>query len=217
MASAGSGSPLPLVRLFVQARMSSARFPGKVLAPLGGKPIINHIFTRINYHFHDLPFCILTSTEKSDDPLAAYLKSEGVDILRGPLNPVVARFKMALQKFPCTYFIRICADSPFFSEESLKKAIDLVSQDSTLDVVTTTFPRSFPRGNNIEVIKSETFLNLDEKSLTDDEKEHITLHFYDHPNNFKIHNILNPDGDHSQESVSIDTIDDLKRLEKLLA
>ena len=37
--SSMTGSP-PTVRGFIQARMSSARFPGKVLAPFRGRPVI---------------------------------------------------------------------------------------------------------------------------------------------------------------------------------
>ena len=35
--------PLTESRIFIQARMSSSRFPGKVLAPIFGKPIIDHV------------------------------------------------------------------------------------------------------------------------------------------------------------------------------
>jgi len=35
------------VCVFVQARMSSSRFPGKVLAPLFGRPLIQHVLAGV--------------------------------------------------------------------------------------------------------------------------------------------------------------------------
>jgi spore coat polysaccharide biosynthesis protein SpsF len=35
------------IHVFIQARMSSRRFPGKVLAPFRGHPIIWHVLERV--------------------------------------------------------------------------------------------------------------------------------------------------------------------------
>ena len=38
----------PHILAFVQARMASRRFPGKVLAPLWGRPIIWHVLASVS-------------------------------------------------------------------------------------------------------------------------------------------------------------------------
>ena len=35
------------INVFIQARMSSSRYPGKVLAPLNGMPLIKHLVDRV--------------------------------------------------------------------------------------------------------------------------------------------------------------------------
>ncbi|MEC7654505.1 MAG: HEAT repeat domain-containing protein [Bacteroidota bacterium] len=37
-----------MVRVFIQARMSSKRFPGKVLAPFNGIPLLTCVIERVN-------------------------------------------------------------------------------------------------------------------------------------------------------------------------
>ena len=39
-----------MIRAFVQARMSSRRFPGKVLAPIGGQSILKRLSTGGAHH-----------------------------------------------------------------------------------------------------------------------------------------------------------------------
>ena len=47
------------------------------------------------------------------------------------------------------------------------------------------------------------------------EREHVTAHFYQHPDHFRIENVTSPIGDQSAINLSIDTVEDLHRLETL--
>ena len=67
-------------RVFVQARMSSRRFPGKVLAPFAGRPLIDHVLEQVAKALPRKRIVVATSTEPSDDPLVAYLRECGVKI-----------------------------------------------------------------------------------------------------------------------------------------
>ena len=60
------------MNIFIQARMSSARFPGKVLAPFNGEPLIKGVdqVSKIS-NINDI--VVLTSTELSDEPLVRIL------------------------------------------------------------------------------------------------------------------------------------------------
>src|SRR5262245_18083216 len=90
------------VRAFIQARMSSRRFPGKVLAPYRGRPRITHVLSAIDAAFGgSVPLSVLTGTDRPDDPLRVYLDSLGVDVWRGPLDDVYDRFRQCLEARPC--------------------------------------------------------------------------------------------------------------------
>jgi spore coat polysaccharide biosynthesis protein SpsF (cytidylyltransferase family) len=203
-----------MIRAFIQARMNSARFPGKVLAPLHGRPIISHVIDRVKEVIPADLITVVTSVEASDDPLACYVQQNGVAVFRGPLNDVFGRFRLCLMEFPGDWILRINADSPMLSVENLSSVL-AYEKESTIDLVTTTFPRTFPKGQNVELIRAETFMNIDAADLTADEKEHVTLFYYRHPERFRIVNVASGNPQLAELNYAVDTLDDLRELEKL--
>ncbi|MFH1453627.1 MAG: NTP transferase domain-containing protein [Armatimonadota bacterium] len=205
-----------MVKAFIQARMSSSRFPGKVLAPFKGEPVILHVLRQISKVMPMDEIIVMTSTEVSDDPLCFYLEEQGINVFRGDLNNVFLRFKMCLEKYPCDNILRICADSPLLDADVLKKVIDYAYKgDKGFDIVTTTFPRTFPKGYNAELIKSSVLKSIDESKLTPYELEHVTLFFYNNPDKFNIYNVESDNPELSKLNYAVDTVEDLKRLESI--
>src|SRR5215469_2573470 len=150
--------------------MSSARFPGKVLAPLNGRPIIEHVISQVAQVIPKTQIIVTTSTEGSDDPLAYYVERLGVSVHRGDLNNVVARFQSCLRTHPCEWFFRICADSPLLDREVLRMMLTHIN-DTGIDLVTNVQIRTFPKGQSVELINSVTFAKLDSRRLSVEEKE----------------------------------------------
>ncbi len=191
--------------------MSSRRFPGKVLAPFKGKPLITHVLERVSKALPRAPITVLTSIETSDDPLFAYLASLNIDVFRGPLDNVYERFSMCARGRDCKWLLRICADSPLVDQNVLKQLASRIDED--WDIITTIFPRTFPRGNNGELIRTSTFLGVDAHALTEHEREHVTSVFYNHSEKYRILNIDSGDPKLAELNLCIDTIEDLRRLE----
>lgn len=193
--------------------MSSARFPGKVLAPFKGKPLILQVLKNLQRYFSDDQIIILTSNHSSDDPLCAYLEKLGVKYFRDSLDDVFLRYKKALHALPCSWFMRICADSPLICGETAKY-FSTFCQDG-VDILTNVKLRTFPRGNSIEIINTDTFLKLDSSQLSPGQKEHVTSFFYDNFNLYKIINFNLRNKDLSNETLAVDTLEDLRRIESL--
>ena len=143
-------------RVFIQARMSSSRFPGKVLAPFHGRPIIAHVISRIEVAVPLDQITVASSSDPSDDPLACYLRELGVAVFRGPLDNVFQRFQMCLEEYPCQWLFRLSADSPLLDGEMIERMLGYADRDE-LDLVTNVFPRTFPRGRSLEMLNSTTF------------------------------------------------------------
>lgn len=204
-----------MVCAFIQARMSSQRFPGKVLAPLGGKPVIARVITRVTQVIPSEMVVVATSQEESDDALACYLRENGISVFRGPLDHVFSRFQLCLREFPCTWFFRICADSPFLDSTLMQKMMSYCDR-TEVDLVTNVFPRTFPKGMSVEMLNSKSFAAIDSANLTKEEQEHLTKVYYNHPDRFKIINLESGNPDLANESFGVDTIEDLRRLEKCL-
>jgi spore coat polysaccharide biosynthesis protein SpsF len=197
------------IHVFIQARMSSRRFPGKVLAPFRGRPIIWHVLDRVMRALPELPRLVVTSTEPSDDPLAAYLADLGQPCFRGPLDDVLGRFQLAAAKHEAAYVLRICADSPLLDERVLTAVI--AAYDPVLDLVTTTQPRTFPKGHNAELINMASLAAL--VDLDDEDREHVTRAFHRRAEQFRILNVESGDPSLAQLELAVDTIEDLQRLE----
>jgi spore coat polysaccharide biosynthesis protein SpsF (cytidylyltransferase family) len=199
------------IHVFIQARMSSRRFPGKVLAPFRGRPILWHVLDRVTRALPDLPRLVVTSTDPSDDPVAAYVAELGQACFRGPLDDVLARFQLAAAHYDARYALRICADSPLLDERVLTAVV--AAHDPKLDLVTTTQPRTFPKGHNAELINMASLAAL--ADLDAEDREHVTRAFHRRPERFKIVNVESGDPSLAQLELAVDTIEDLFRLERL--
>lgn len=105
----------------IQARMGSSRLPGKVLMDLGGAPMIRRVWGACEGPWERV---VLTTIKESDDPLCAYLDSQGMPYRRGSENDVLSRYaEVALTRKP-SCLVRVCADAPFLRSEWIKAAVD---------------------------------------------------------------------------------------------
>jgi spore coat polysaccharide biosynthesis protein SpsF len=208
------------VAAFIQARMSSRRFPGKMLAPFRGRPILDHVVDAVRRGVPDAPLVVLTSEEPSDEPLAVYARSRGVEVFRGPLDDVLGRFRRALDAVdarspaPAEWVLRICGDSPLLSGAVIRRVIDTARGDGETDLVTTTLQRTFPRGQNAELLRASTLRRLDDDAaLTAENREHVTHAIHVHPERYRAVNVASGDPALAARHHAVDTVDDLVRLE----
>lgn len=204
-------------RVLIQARMSSTRFPGKMLAPLQGKPMIAHVVARVSEAVSKDRIVVVTSTDQSDDPLAQYVKTcLEVALFRGNLNNVLRRFQDCLKDFPAERFVRICGDSPVIDPDLISAVIDIAESEENTDLTTNVRRRSFPSGQSVEVVKTSSFLALDSGILTLEEQEHVTLYYYHHPEHFKIRSLVATRPVLVKRRLVVDTVDDLRHVENIL-
>lgn len=202
-----------MIRAFIQARMSSRRFPGKVLAPLNGTPLIAHVIDRAAEALPRGQITVSTSTEASDDPLACYVEHLGVAVHRGPLDDVFSRFAACLEANPCTWFFRLGADSPCLDPRLMLRMLPY-AYDGEADLVTNVFPRSYPAGQSVELVRAETFRAVERSGLAPDQREHLTRYFYQHAGAYKIVNLSSGKPALSSLSFAVDRLEDLARLER---
>lgn len=201
------------IAAIVQARMSSQRFPGKILYKVNGKPLISFLLDRIRC-CSALDIIIATSVDASDNFVLQYCKSNNVICYRGPLDNVYRRFREIIEKNSISAFVRLSADSPFIDPTIIQKGVKLFC-DNDYDIVTNVFPRTYPKGQSVEVLRSEVFLN---RGL-DIEKypycEHITTYFYENKDKYRIYNFP-ADKPAADVQLSVDTAEDMKLFEAII-
>jgi spore coat polysaccharide biosynthesis protein SpsF len=97
----------------IQARMGSTRLPGKVLKPIAGKPLLWHIVHRLKRSALIEQIAIATSDNPRDDAIVEWAKENGVAVVRGPEDNVLARFARAAEILDADVIVRVSSDAPF--------------------------------------------------------------------------------------------------------
>ena len=175
----------------LQARMSSRRLPGKVLKTINSKPMVIFQIERIRKSSLLDEVFVLTSTDKSDDPLVEVLEQYDVNFFRGDLLDVNLRFSQFLNSHDdCDFFVRLTADCPLSCSDIIDFSISLTKSEE-LDYLSNTLLPTFPDGMDVEVVRRESFLNLRRTALSDYQKEHVTPAIYQNPKGFKLGNVFN--------------------------
>ena len=190
----------------VQARMTSTRFPGKVLAPLAGKPMVLRQLERIQRARTLDAIVVATSSDPSDDELSAVIERAGVPVVRGSLDDVLARFIAAIDVFEPDTVVRLTADCPLTSAA----VIDLVVEAfraSGADYASNTMTPTYPDGLDVEVVKASVLRKVAAVASDPAEREHVTLGVYRRHDQYRIENVA-AELDLSSLRWTVDTPDD---------
>ena len=137
------------VYALIQARMSSSRFPGKVIQELQSKPMILSQIERVLKSRSIDDVYVLTSTDSSDDVLCDILLDAGIRVFRGNLLNVNTRFLDFLENNPdCEVFIRLTADCPLSCSDIIDRSVTILKENN-LDYVSNTLFPTFPDGMDV--------------------------------------------------------------------
>lgn len=199
----------------VTARRTSRRLPGKVLQLINGRPMLSYTIERLSSVKRLDAIVIATSTDSSDDPVMAFAERSGVACWRGELNDVLGRVRSAAAAHAADAVVRISGDSPLLDPALVRLAIDRFSEGTT-DLVTNVFPRSYPKGQSIEILSREALERLDTEAVEPEDREHVTRYAYSHPDRFTISNFSSP-RPRPDLQLSVDTPADLERVTALIA
>ena len=159
---------------FIQARMSSSRFPGKVLEELGGLPTIVFMVQRARRARLLDRVVVVTSTDPSDQPLADLLARHGVDCFRGDLDDVLARFAAAAAHFGADEVMRLTGDCPLIDPAIIDRVIR-ARRESGADYASNIDPPTYPDGLDVEFFTRAALDRCAREARTQPEREHVTL------------------------------------------
>ena len=171
----------------LQARMSSRRLPGKVLADLEGAPMIMRQIERLRRAPSLGKIIVATSVEASDDPLVAWLDSASVPVHRGALDDVLGRFAEALNRFgPAKTVVRLTADCPLADPEVIEATLALHRSSGADYASSTAAGRTFAKGLDVEVMTADCLLTAAAEATEAYDREHVTPFIYNHPQRFSV-------------------------------
>lgn len=176
-----------LILAILQARMSSTRLPGKVLAPLAGAPMIVRQIERVARARRIDKLVVATSLNPGDDAIEKAVRKEGIGVHRGSLDDVLARFIGALEAFgPADHVVRLTADCPLADWTVIDETIE-THLETGADYTSNTPPhRTFPKGLDVEVMTAATLRRAAAEATTPEEHEHVTWGIWNKPDRYRL-------------------------------
>ena len=170
----------------IQARTGSTRLPGKVLRPLGAQPVLAWVISAAL----DSAACddvVVATTDDPADAAVARLAAElGVTVVRGPVDDVLTRYLLAVDRTGADAVIRLTADCPLLDPTVI--ALCVRAFDPTVvDYVTTDHDHddAMAHGFDVEVVSSEVLRRIDAVA-TGAHRAHVTSYVLAHPDEFRI-------------------------------
>ena len=193
----------------VQARMGSARLPGKILADLAGEPMLARVVARVGRAAGLAEVIVATTDEPADDAVATLAALRGWRCVRGSRDDVLSRYIKAAETTIADAFVRITADCPLADPAVIDAHLAAFAAPPAVDYASNTLPpRSFPRGLDVEVIGSEALHAAGRDDDAPASREHVTPFIYRHPERFRLRPVRHAD-DLSAYRVTVDTSEDL--------
>ena len=203
------------IAAIIQARMSSRRLPGKVLRLIGDNPLLGYLLDSLSKVFYLDQIIIATSDGLDDDPIARFARERGVGCFRGELDNVARRLYRAAIEGGVSHFVRVNGDSPLLDYRLINVACQKLNKGSP-DLVTNVHPRTFPKGQSVELIRTAAMAKVLKETNDSACLEHVTPYFYLNPSRFRIESfqsntLLN------HLDYSVDTLEDLERISQAIA
>ncbi len=193
----------------VEARYRSSRLPGKVLMPILGQPMLARMIERISRARTLDAVVVACPNGPEDDAVEALAYEVGVLCFRGSEDDVLARVVGAAQANRADVIVEVTGDCPLH-EPAL---IDKVVSDYLLggaDFVSNILPYTTPRGTDVRVFSAESLADIAERSSDPADREHVSLHYWEHPELYRIRNVVTDLPPEVKDlRLTVDTADDL--------
>ena len=173
----------------LQARMSSTRLPGKVMAPILGEPMIKRQVERLQRAQGITRLMVATSTREDDDVLAGYCHGIGLEVFRGDLSDVLDRFHGALvEAGRPEHFLRLTADCPLTDPQVVDLCIAR-HLESGADYTNNCATWTYPKGLDVEICRTDVLDAAWFQASSDYDREHVTPFIYARPRRFKLEEV----------------------------
>lgn len=203
----------------IQARMGSARLPGKSLADVAGKPLVQWVVDRCRLSTRIDEVWLLTTTSRLDDALAEAMNRQ-LPVFRGHETDVRSRYRELFELTGAARMVRITGDCPLMDGRLLDELINAhieSGSDYHHIAAQAQFDPGYPNGFNAEVFTAEAFLRMENLGDAPEYKEHVTWALETHPQAFRSGRLRPPPGlSRPSWKLSVDTAAELERIRQIV-
>lgn len=202
------------VRVVIQARMGSTRLPGKIMAPLAGRPLLEHVVRRLQAAGREFgaPWEVMVATtNRAEDDLTEQLCGHlGVPCFRGDALDVLARYVAATADMnENAIALRATADNPLYCP---RRTATVVHEHRAYEVDYTSIRELSPTVP--EVFRVGALRHMARVAVDPYQREHVTPFFRQFPWSYRVR-LLPTDwqGLRPDLPLTVDTPGDLARLQ----
>jgi len=178
----------------IESRMTSSRFHGKVMEPILGIPLLEHLVSRVRASTKIQHITIATTTNASDDVIEQLARRIGVSVFRGSEHDVLGRIVGAATEAGYEVLVRLTGDNPLYCPELidamlefyLENDYDLVANAAMSHVEQWNERRSFPLGLGIQIVRTCILKRIERTHHDLSSREHVTLPILTRPDAYKL-------------------------------
>jgi spore coat polysaccharide biosynthesis protein SpsF len=163
--------------------MGSTRLPGKVLMPIGGKVVLDHVLGRLSLLTYPVKVVVATSDLPQDGAIAQHCISKGVAVFRGSEIDVLDRYCQCARENRFEHVIRLTADNPFTDMEELQR---LIAQHLAQHNDYTHSFGSMPLGVGAEIFTFAALERSAREGHAPNHREHVNEYIQEKPVGFRI-------------------------------
>ena len=197
----------------VQARLTSKRFPNKVLKKIKNKTLLQILLKRLKMSKKIDKIVVAIPKNKYQLKLKKHLKEVGIDYFEGNEKNVLDRFYKAAKKYKPEKIIRITADCPLIDARIIDKLLNKMRKND-FDYVSNVCPPSFPNGLDVSIINYKTLEETWQNAKSSFDKEHVVT-YIQKKEKYKKFNLLNSE-DLSTERWTVDEEVDLYVIKEII-
>ena len=196
--------------IIIFSRIGSSRLPGKALKKIVGRTLVDRVIDRVLQVDSESLVIVATTNSRLDNGLVKHIEQRGVLVFRGSSTDLLDRAISCANAFRLDQFVRISGDSPFIDPRLIEHALCKFFNND-VDLVTNVFPRTYPMGVSVEILKIKALRRVLEQVSDPYDREHLTSYFYKNAETFNILNFRSSEENLSEVNLAVDTMDDLKR------
>lgn len=203
----------------IQARMGSERLPGKVLARVAGRELLEWQINRLEHSALVDEVVVATTTSVKDDVLADWCEAKGTAYFRGPENDVLSRVAQVLEFFGADIHVECFGDSPLIDPMLVDQFLGILLKEQQYHCVTSTLKTTYPPGLEVMAYWSEALLIINSLITSNDPlREHGGFNLSRFPEVVSVLNVEAP-VEHCEPDVflEVDTKSDLEVMEVVLS
>ena len=172
--------------VFIQVRLASTRLPGKALANLGGRPVIEHAMASLRR----LPASVhaLVTDPESAAGLAGPAARCRFELFAGSPDNVLERYVHAARRYGVHEIVRATGDNPLVSWELARMAV-AERRRNAADFLAYDGP---PLGTGVEVLRTDALERALASNTDPYDREHVSPYLYRNTDRFNCVRLVAP-------------------------